>query len=319
MFITAAVLSWPIPGFEITFKRTPLKILGYWHRSTHLKRSDNYDVFEGEMRMPSKWNVYCPKTGTKQLCQLPSVWRNCTSGVYLDVGTNVGVQLRKLYNPDQFPGAKMLYHFDKLFGMNRSHVCSLGIEPNPYHSDHLKQLNNYFKRKDYPSMVMTETAASVKFGRAALHLDMQSPLQLSASLFNGSWQQNGKSIVKEVDVDLISLPMFMLEVIRPMIMQTSWMIGKTLPVMMKLDVVGAEYSLLPGLLLTGALCDIDVFIISMRTDLKACCGTDGYNMTISDMLQAFHRMRQAYPSCRVKVLNLDDSTYSNGMAIEFPA
>ena len=46
--------------------------------------------------------------------------------VYLDVGTNIGVQLRKLYEPHKYPGAPVLRIFDEVFGdANRCSVCSV--------------------------------------------------------------------------------------------------------------------------------------------------------------------------------------------------
>ena len=36
--------------------------------------------------------------------------------VYLDMGTNTGIQIRKLYEPHLFPNALVLPIFDKFFG-----------------------------------------------------------------------------------------------------------------------------------------------------------------------------------------------------------
>ena len=36
--------------------------------------------------------------------------------VYLDVGSNTGVQVRKLYQPEHFPGAGMIDQFRLAFG-----------------------------------------------------------------------------------------------------------------------------------------------------------------------------------------------------------
>ena len=36
--------------------------------------------------------------------------------VYLDMGTNTGIQIRKLYQPHLFPNASVLPIFDKFFG-----------------------------------------------------------------------------------------------------------------------------------------------------------------------------------------------------------
>ena len=40
---------------------------------------------------------------------------HCRS-VYLDVGTSIGTQIRKLYEPELFPGAYVLPHFNRQFG-----------------------------------------------------------------------------------------------------------------------------------------------------------------------------------------------------------
>jgi hypothetical protein len=39
--------------------------------------------------------------------------------VYLDVGSNVGIQVRKLYQPELFPRSKIFKTYDQLFGEPR--------------------------------------------------------------------------------------------------------------------------------------------------------------------------------------------------------
>ena len=68
--------------------------------------------------------------------------------VYLDVGSNIGVQVRKLYEPEKYPKAPFLKLFDKYFGSlskRRQHqpqmadtVCAVGFEPNPHHTKILR-------------------------------------------------------------------------------------------------------------------------------------------------------------------------------------
>ena len=36
--------------------------------------------------------------------------------VYLDVGSNIGIQVRKLFEPEKYPGAKVLPIYDAVFG-----------------------------------------------------------------------------------------------------------------------------------------------------------------------------------------------------------
>lgn len=58
--------------------------------------------------------------------------------VYLDVGSNIGVQVRKLFQPELYPDATISTLFDANFGEDRvrrkDFVCSVGFEPNPHHT-----------------------------------------------------------------------------------------------------------------------------------------------------------------------------------------
>lgn len=69
-------------------------------------------------------------------------------------GTNARVQLRKLYNPWQFPNATMLGLFNTTYGVDRRHVCAFGIEANPVHNEYLTTLNAYFGNRSYQAIVI---------------------------------------------------------------------------------------------------------------------------------------------------------------------
>ena len=61
--------------------------------------------------------------------------------VYLDVGSNIGVQVRKLFEPHLYPKAKVQTIFDHFFGpieLRSESVCAIGFEPNPNHTTYLK-------------------------------------------------------------------------------------------------------------------------------------------------------------------------------------
>ena len=66
--------------------------------------------------------------------------------VYLDVGTNVGIQIRKLFEPDLYPNASIHQVFDRYFGniekRTRDGICAVGFEPNPSHTTILKGNNH---------------------------------------------------------------------------------------------------------------------------------------------------------------------------------
>ena len=65
--------------------------------------------------------------------------------VYLDVGTNVGIQIRKLFEPDLYPNASIHRVFNRYFGDLKQRttggICVVGFEPNPSHTSILK--SNY--------------------------------------------------------------------------------------------------------------------------------------------------------------------------------
>ena len=69
------------------------------------------------------WALLAAPKGTQ-----PQLADGC-GHVYLDVGSNIGVQVRKLFEPEKYPGAPILPHYDQLFGKpdyRRKHVCAFG-------------------------------------------------------------------------------------------------------------------------------------------------------------------------------------------------
>ena len=61
--------------------------------------------------------------------------------VYIDVGSNIGVQIRKLFEPHLYPRAKVRKIFQHFFGdveLRSEGVCAVGFEPNPNHTTYLK-------------------------------------------------------------------------------------------------------------------------------------------------------------------------------------
>jgi hypothetical protein len=220
------------------------------------------------------------------------------------------VQLRKLYDPWQFPSAPVLGLFDATYGPNRSGVCAIGVEANPAHTPYLNSLNAYFQRKGYQAVVLTETAASVKTGQLSFYLDHGSPVEWGASLASGDWQ--GKSSEQSENEALVwswHFPVFLAEVVRPMLMQDQQRIGRRPPTGLKLDVEGEEYALLPSLIISGALCDLSMaYVETHELKFRSDAGT-AVNMTINEIEDVFKRMRRAHAACEVNYTHLDDETY----------
>ena len=62
--------------------------------------------------------------------------------VFIDLGSNRGLQIRKLYEPHNFPLAPVLPLYEKYFGKAETRslkeVCSVSFEPNSKHAAHLR-------------------------------------------------------------------------------------------------------------------------------------------------------------------------------------
>ena len=124
---------------------------------------------------------------------------------------------------------------------------------------------------------------------------------------------------------LIDLVEFMQVVILP-ILSVEEMRGRHPPVIMKLDAEGAEYSVMPGLILSGALCKMKMIIIEWHpetfrvpgaygrftgcnmiscipTTSRTSTGGTGVNLT-----DCFESLRRVSPHCNVTFHYGDDET-----------
>jgi len=83
--------------------------------------------------------------------QHPAWVKNCNK-IFLDLGSHIGVNVRKFYEPKRYPGAKLVRYFDESIGSsgwrrvpaNKTGVCVLGFEPNPKHSPRLQRLEEAY-------------------------------------------------------------------------------------------------------------------------------------------------------------------------------
>ena len=115
--------------------------------------------------------------------------------IYVDVGSNIGIQVRKLFEPERYPEGKVLPIFDKVFGnidhrrkenhANGKIICVVGFEPNPRHKRDLKELEASYNTCGYKVKFFTETAVSSFNGKSTLFSDENwKMLEWSASLLS---------------------------------------------------------------------------------------------------------------------------------------
>ena len=91
--------------------------------------------------------------------------------VYLDVGSNIGIQVRKLFEPNLYTNASLLEVFDAYFGPiddkgeRHDTVCAVGFEPNPHHTSVLKGIQEAYKLCGWQTTFYTGVAAAHDYGR----------------------------------------------------------------------------------------------------------------------------------------------------------
>ena len=80
--------------------------------------------------------------------------------IYMDLGSNIGVQIKKLFEPEKYPiikdtQARVMELYTQEFGKpglrkkNNSGLCALGFEPNPKHYQRLKYLERTYNDKGW--------------------------------------------------------------------------------------------------------------------------------------------------------------------------
>lgn len=175
--------------------------------------------------------------------RLRHLFRNCKK-VFLDLGANVGVSTRKLLERAKYPTAP----FPRLFAersfvedanqLKRGELCAIMLEPNPRHAKRLREVERCYQAQGYP----------VVFIPAALGANFSMVDFVSVSSENSDW---GAHVIvrKPGQQQTLQLPQGAKIHTVPVVTLSSLFCAFSLHRKMvgaKLDVEGAEFSLLPA-------------------------------------------------------------------------
>jgi hypothetical protein len=198
--------------------------------------------------------------------------------VYLDLGSNVGIQVRKLFEPELFPDAAgdSIAVFNRFFGSaaeRRKSTCAIGLEMNPTHTSRLKALEAAYAQQGWRTRFFTQTAVGVDFSTG--HYDhtgvKDTPLDLSAKI-NFATAPGGDDAKAAADPGLGSggegdfsirfasaAELILLVAARRLPSS-----GEAAHIVAKLDIEGGEHLVLPHLLLSNALCALNYLALEMH-------------------------------------------------------
>ena len=211
--------------------------------------------------------------------------------VYLDIGSNIGVQVRKLFEPSRYPGAAILPLFDHYFGPDRhlrKGLCAIGVEMNPKHTTRLSTLEQHYTEKcGYSVRFFKETAASTHDGWVDFWIG-GNQLDDGTSQFLRPEDRKTKYSKTAHALDLVG---FILREITP--------VAST--VLMKMDIEGSEFELLPKLVMRGAACDLDMIFVETHPKLASSQQLETYKHATA--------LIGSVPSCKVQLNELDDESY----------
>lgn len=220
-------------------------------------------------------------------------------GLYIDIGTNIGNQIRKLYEPEKYVGAASIKTFSNVYrGIPLQSICSIGFEANPVHDEWLQKLEKNLRCHSFMVKIYNSTAVMHRDGYVPFYRDDQAPERFheyGASVSN--WQRHSNShMVRALDIGL-----FMGRVLKHLGVLPG---ERTIPILMKLDAEGVEFQVLPRLINTGVYCSLTSLYMEWHYNMMANFSTassEEVKKIIDDFI--------ALDGCNVSLIPNDDESY----------
>jgi len=228
------------------------------------------------------------------------------SKIYLDMGSNIGVQVRKLFEPEHYSGAGVLPIFDRFFGppaerrrpSNQSGICALGFEANPRWVGRLQLVERAYRdAKGWRANFVVPAAVSDRDNETVtIHYGGHKygfP-DLSAGITDDQ-------LPEAAEVPTFDMAAFVSQQIVPLSSKNVTVVGKV-------DIEGSEYVILPKLLKEGLLCagTIDVLFIEFHETKPA-----GYEQYSPEALKAqIAEGGRCAGRPPTRIIDLDDESYA---------
>ena len=253
--------------------------------------------------------------------------------VYLDIGSNIGVQVRKLFEPQKYldtpdpdyrhvrrGAAGMKVHlvrtlrvWDEHFGpAPRCNVCAIGLEPNPSHRARLQEVQQRLRAAG-AGVLFFEAAASDRAGEAVLFGDCADlPGGASATSKAAKDCSKGATLVRpksqssrrsnnDSRVRLINLPYMLQYVVNRL-----YHVGEGIQpqIVAKVDLEGAEYALFTALVSQAKLCKVASYLVEWHAM--------PHN---SRHLSTREQIEEESRKCQTKIQEIDDEVHGgDGLA-----
>jgi len=204
--------------------------------------------------------------------------------VYLDVGSNIGVQIRKLFEPERYPDAPILSYFNHNFGTidkrksshsgHASFLCAVGFEPNPRHAEYLKKIEKSYNECGWKVKFMTNSAVSDHNGIGTFYsnLELEKLMSWKANelaggilpptiIKNAKYDSNDDKVLNSKNISVIRLSDFLINIVGKRKIPVPFFYNSPPRVVMKMDIEGSEVDVIPDLIYSGGLQYINTLLI----------------------------------------------------------
>jgi len=191
--------------------------------------------------------------------------------VFVDLGSNRGLQIRKLYESHLFPLAPILPLYEKYFGApetrNLQELCTVAFEPNPQHTEHLQSLAANYSTCGIRVVAFTETGVSEKdaVGNFAADLTFMEmdivhgmtarflPTEQTLDNLKETHALGGSEVMP---IKMMRLAKFITDVVAKRKLPLSARVTKP-RVVVKCDIEGGELGVVTDMVVTGAMEVVD--------------------------------------------------------------
>ena len=248
--------------------------------------------------------------------------------VYVDVGSNIGVQIRKLFEPEKYPKASVHSIFNSHFGTAEERqsafggreVCAVGFEPNSHHTQYLQEVESSYNKCGWRVKFMTETGASGRNGTTRFYTDeaygkmewgggILSPDVNNIAIDNVA----NKEKPKFMDVTLVRLSDFLKNIVGTRKLPVAPSKSHPPQIVMKMDIEGSEVDVMSDLIFTGGLQYINKIMVEWHKRLEKL----PERQKAQQQLESITKLLGEYSKTMQKqggkfefiLINLDDETY----------